>query len=133
MNTHFPTPLEANEAHFWASCRARAMTLQRCNSCSAFRYPPRSVCPHCGGDAATWVAVRGSGTIYVALVVHPRGPAKSSEPQSIVLVDLAEGIRIWSTVVDCHPAAVRIGDRVRLAYRPVTGGVLPVFVKDSQP
>lgn len=101
---------------FWDSCRAGAMALQRCSACRRFRYPPRSVCPFCLSVDARWMPVRGTGTVYVALVVYPRSRDPQHATSSLVIVELDEGVRMWSNVVGCDPEAVAIGDRVRLIY-----------------
>jgi uncharacterized protein len=116
---------------FWQSCARHAMELQRCDECARFRYPPRPVCPHCLSDRATWTPVAGTGTVHVQLGVHPRGRDAASEPYSLTMVQLDEGVRMWSNVVDSDPDDVRIGDRVRIVYDDVTGGTLPRFAAEG--
>jgi uncharacterized OB-fold protein len=116
---------DADGKPFWASCARHAMELQRCDDCGAFRYPPRGVCPQCLSADATWTPVGGTGTVYVALAVHPRGVT----PYSLALIELDEGVRLWSNVIDAPPDAVRIGDRVRIAYVDGAGGALPRFTR----
>jgi uncharacterized OB-fold protein len=124
-------PGDADSKPFWASCARHAMELQRCEACAAFRYPPRSVCPRCLDDRAVWVPVRGTGTVYVQLAVYPRGKGASPEPFSLTIVELDEGVRMWSNVVGCAPDDVRIGDRVRITYQDVTDGAIPRFELDA--
>jgi uncharacterized OB-fold protein len=122
-NAHVPAS-DADSRPFWESCARHAMALQRCDDCGRFRYPPRNVCPHCLSERATWTPVAGTGTVYVQLGVHPRG---KNEPFSLTMVELDEGVRMWSNVL-AAPDAVRIGDRVRITYADVEGGALPRFV-----
>lgn len=123
MRRSFSRKSEADVQHadpgareFWDSCRAGAMALQRCTACGRFRYPPRGVCPFCLSVDARWTAVRGTGVVYVALVVYPRSRDPQQAPSSLVIVELDEGVRMWSSVVGCAPESVKIGDRVRLTY-----------------
>ena len=47
---------------------------------------------------------------------------------AVVLVDLAEGVRMMSNVVGCPPEAVTIGMDVRVAWLPLSDGHhLPQF------
>lgn len=106
------------------------MELQTCEDCGAFRFPPRVVCPKCLSSRANWMPVRGTGTVYVELEVFPRETAAQSEPYSLAIVELDEGVKLWSNVVGCAPGDVRIGDRVRLRYQDKANGSLPQFEPD---
>ncbi len=122
---------DADSRHLWESCARHALELQRCDDCLRFRYPPRPVCPHCLSDRATWTPVAGTGTVHVQLGVHPRGRDAARAPYSLTMVELDEGVRMWSNVVGAEPDDVRIGDRVRLVYADVTDGTLPQFARDG--
>ena len=117
---------DADARPCWESCARHAMALQRCEDCGRFRYPPRPVCPHCLGERATWTPVAGTGTVYVQLGVYPRGKEAAGEPFSLTMIELDEGVRMWSNVL-AAPDAVRIGDRVRITYADTDGGALPRF------
>lgn len=122
---------DADSQPFWQSCARHAMELQRCDACAQFRYPPRPMCPHCLSDRATWTPVAGTGSVHVQLGVHPRARDAASEPYSLTMVQLDEGVRMWSNVVGTAPDDVRIGDRVRLVYDDVAGGALPRFTAEG--
>ena len=52
----------------------------------------------------------------------------------MVLVDLDEGVRMMSNVVDCPPGDVAAGMRVALGWEPLSDGRhLPVFRPVSEP
>jgi uncharacterized protein len=68
--------------------------------------------------------------VYVSLVMTrpPRPAWEGDVPYNIAMVELAEGVRLWSNVVGCDPDAVQIGDAVELIYDDVTPEVtLPRF------
>lgn len=130
MAAELPDTVPAGDADskpFWASCARHAMELQQCEQCGSFRYPPRSVCPHCLGNRASWIPVRGTGSVYVQLGVYPRAKEPRSEPFSLTIVELDEGVRMWTNVVGRVPDDVRIGDRVRITYQDAPGGAIPRF------
>lgn len=126
-----PLPLiDSDSKPFWESCRAHAMALQQCASCRRYRYPPRSLCPYCHAADAKWGKISGKGRVYVSLVMHHSyGPAwENSVPYNISMIELEEGIRMWSNVIDCSPDDVRIGDRVEIVYEDATDAItLPKF------
>jgi uncharacterized protein len=68
------------------------------------------------------------GFVYsYALLDHPRHPA-FSYPVLAVLVELDEGPRILSNLVDIDPHDIRIGLRVEVAFGPTAEDLsVPVF------
>jgi uncharacterized OB-fold protein len=86
------------------------------------------MCPQCGSLDVETVELSGRGTIYsYALLHHPQHPA-FDYPVIAVLVDLDEGIRIVSNLIEVDPAGVRIDMRVEVAFVDAAdGAALPVF------
>ena len=86
------------------------------------------MCPTCRSTAHEWIPVAGTGTIYsFALLHHPQHPA-FSYPVLAVLVDLDEGVRLVSNLVDVEPADVVIGMPVEVTFVPTANDMaVPVF------
>ena len=106
---------------FWEGTKQHKLLLQKCDDCSAFRFTPKEVCPNCTSVSATWTEVSGSGTIYSYSTVH-RGPSagfQEDAPYSVVMVQLAEGPRIISHVIDCSPDDVTIGMAVSVVFEDI--------------
>lgn len=82
--------------------------LQRARASRRCFFPPRVAEPGTGDRDWEWVRASGDGTIYSVTTIYPRPPA---EPYNVVLVDLAEGVRVMSRVVGT--SEVRIGMTVR--------------------
>ena len=126
-----PLPIpDTDSKPFWESCKRHSMALQQCVACNRFRYPPRGLCPYCHSIEARWSPVSGRGRVYVSLVMcHSYGAAWDAEvPYNVVMIELEEGVRMWSNVIGCSPDEVRIGDPVELVYEDVTEAVtLPRF------
>lgn len=91
---------------------AGRIMIQQCDKCSKHFFPPRIMCPHCDAAEASWREASGGGEIYSASVVR-RKPDRGGD-YSIVLVDLDEGVRMMSQVVDIAPDEAKIGQRVKL-------------------
>ena len=124
-------PADADARPFWESCRAHAMALPRCTSCGSFRFPPRALCPRCGSGATAWARVAGTGRVWASLIVAHAltGSQKGNVPFNLSLVELDEGVRMWTNVVGCDPDDVRIGDLVRVRYEEAEGRILPRFTR----
>jgi uncharacterized OB-fold protein len=104
--------------------------IQRCTGCGAYRFPPRDLCSACLSRAADWVEVRGRGRIFSYTVVHQvYHPAFAAEvPYAVVVVELDEGARMTSNLVDCPVGAIRIDLPVEVVFEPVSDEVvLPKF------
>jgi uncharacterized OB-fold protein len=84
-------------------------------------------CPDCGGRLA---AVSGAGTVYAYAVVHQvfRPDLAGDVPYVVALVDLSEGPRVVTRLVEFDPVRLRVGAPVRVVFRHVGSRVLPVFV-----
>lgn len=124
-----PAFANADSAPFWESCQAHRMALQRCVECGAVRYPPRPACPHCLSDTATWHEVSGKGIVYVSLEsFRPPPPALGGgESFNLSMVEMAEGVRMWTNVVGCAPSDVHVGDEVEICYLDSSDATIPVF------
>jgi uncharacterized protein len=70
----------------------------------------------------------GLATVYSFSVVD-RPPSPDLPGRYVLaLVDLDEGVRMMTHVVDCDPADVRIGMRVSVLFQPVSDEIsLPMF------
>ncbi|MFE7929093.1 OB-fold domain-containing protein [Streptomyces sp. NPDC057456] len=124
-----PRPVvNRDNAGFWEGVRRNRLLVQRCTACDTLRFPWLPGCNACG--SAEWEAVEagGEGTVFSYVVMHhPSFPA-FSPPYAIGLIELAEGVRIISNVVDVPYDKVRIGMPVELEFRAYDDDlVLPVF------
>jgi len=104
---------------------AGGFEIQCCHNCGKHIFYPRIVCHHCGSSELHWVKASGKATVYATSVVRVR-PDHGSD-YNIALVDLAEGPRMMTRVVDIDPAEVKIGMRVTAFVGEVEGEVALLF------
>ena len=129
-----PNLAGVSAAHWEAALEGR-LALPYCASCARFHWPPRAACPRCGGEP-TWRDTAGRGHVasfsVVRRAVNPE--LKDDVPYVIAFVDLDEGVRIFSNIVDAEPETVRTGMRVRCRFEAALDPMVqvPVFVPESE-
>jgi uncharacterized OB-fold protein len=127
-----PVPVPTPESRpFWEAARRHELMLQRCRRCTRFFFYPRAACPHCLSGDVEWQRVSGRGTLHTFTVVH-RGLRgfPLGEPYILAVVELEEGPRMMTNLVDVEPdpARIRIGMAVEVVFADVTAEVaLPRF------
>jgi len=130
-----PLPHMTQETReFWEGCKRHELLIQRCKDCGTYRHYPRPMCPNCGSWNVEWIKVSGEGKVYTYIVAHrPFHPAFFGDvPYAVVIVELEEGVRMVSNLVDCKPQDIYIGMPVEVAFDDVTEEVtLPRFRSSS--
>lgn len=126
-----PLPVVTEENRpFWEGCRQGKLLLQFCDQCQQHQFYPRLYCMHCGSSNVRWVSASGRGVIYSYTVIHQN---KSPEfvqdtPYNVVVVQLAEGPRLMSTIVETDLAELRIDLPVTVVFDAVSEVIhLPRF------
>src|SRR5215813_6845670 len=116
-------PLNPEIQPFFDAAAQGRLTIKRCAGCRQFHHYPRTLCPFCGSDRTEWVTASGRGTIYSFSVMR-RVPV----PYAIAYVTLEEGVTMMTNIVDCDLDALRIGQAVRVIFKPTDGGPpVPMF------
>jgi uncharacterized OB-fold protein len=108
---------------YWDAAAEGRLLIKRCAACGEAHFYPRAVCPFCFSDKTEWQPASGNGTIYTYSVMR-RAPV----PYAIAYVMLAEGPTMMTNIVDCDLDAIRIGQAVRVTFKPSDGGPpVPMF------
>ncbi len=108
---------------FWDGVKDGEILVQQCDGCGSLRQPPGPMCPEC--QSLNWhpKAMSGRGSVYAFIVSkHPTRPDDAPR-----LVELEEGVRMVSNLVDVDVQDVRLGTPVRAIFRDVGGTTLPLF------
>ncbi len=115
---------------FWEAARRHELVVQRCVGCGAHRFPARDLCSRCLSREVEWVRVSGRGSVFSWAVMHQvYHPGFADDvPYPIVIVELEEGARLVSNLIDCPVADIRAGMPVEATFDDVTPEVtLPKF------
>ena len=129
-----PVPDPISEPYWTATTRGELL-IQHCAVCDFFDFYPRPFCRKCAGEL-TWRKASGNGTIYSFTVVRQSRTAPFDQlvPYVVALVDLDEGPRMMTNIVDCAAADVNIGQRVTITFAgEVEGVALPFFRPMEEP
>lgn len=102
--------------------------IQQCRDCGGHVFYPRVLCKHCGSPELKWVEPTGRGTVYSTSVVRPREGAA----YNVALIELEEGPRLMSRVVDVAPEKVRIGMKVSAHVSVIDGEPAVIFSTKEQ-
>ena len=127
-----PVPDFESEA-FWAATLEDKLLVQECSVCGRRQLYGRSLCTNCHSPALNWVETSGKGTIYSRTIIrqNPTRTFKHLIPFVVALIDLDDGPRLMSNVVGTPAEEVKIGDRVRVTFQPVSdAAALPLFELD---
>ncbi len=118
-----PSVNPENKPYFEAAAGGKLL-VKFCNACKAFHHYPRALCPFCFSDKTEWREAKGMGTIYTYSVLRRGVPV----PYCIAYVTLDEGVSMLTNIVDCDLDTVRIGQKVKVVFKPTEGGPpVPMF------
>ncbi|MFD0309605.1 Zn-ribbon domain-containing OB-fold protein [Streptomyces sp. NPDC127119] len=104
---------------YWDAAADGRLLLRRCGACGRAHHYPRECCPHCWSEAVTWERATGHATLYTWSVVHRNDlpPFGSRTPYVAAVVDLEEGPRMMTEVVECAEGDLRVGMALEVAFR----------------
>lgn len=109
---------------FFDAAAEGRLLLKFCAACSQSHHYPRAHCPFCFSGRTEWREAKGTGTIYTYSILRRGVPV----PYCIAYVTLDEGVSMLTNIVDCDLDAVRIGQRVKVVFKPTEGGApVPMF------
>ena len=131
--TEHSKPLPAMQGlskEFYDWCRRHELRFQRCGDCGAWRHVPRRMCADCGSWSWEWSKSSGRGKLFTwtvaARALHPAFQA--DVPYATVLIEMEEGVRLLSGIVDCPPEELEIDMPLEVVFEDVTPEVtLPKF------
>ncbi|WP_411079912.1 Zn-ribbon domain-containing OB-fold protein [Streptomyces sp. cmx-18-6] len=121
---------------YWDAAGEGRLLIRRCAGCGRAHHYPREFCPYCWSEDVGWERASGHATLYTWSVVHRNDlpPFGGRVPYVAAVVDLAEGPRMMTEVVECAHADLRVGMRLTVTFKVGEGEedgegeeALPVF------
>lgn len=122
------------EIPYWEAAKRRELRLQRCNACEKAWYPIGPACPYCFSMNFEWARMSGRGTLHNFVIYHKAWTPwfEKRVPYAVVQVQLEEGPRLTSNLLDCPIDAIRIGMPVDVAYEDITDEITLVQFKPAK-
>ena len=127
-NKPLPTVVGETRA-FWETCRRGQLLVQRCDDCQEYQWYPRGICANCWSENIKWAASSGKGTVWTYTVTYQNRTAGFDQgPYVLALVELEEGVRMFTNIVECEPREVTIGMPVEVTFVRATDQItIPYF------
>ena len=116
-----PVADDASEP-FFTGAKEHKLMLQRCTQCGRQRLPGRERCLDCWSTDADWVQASGRGKVYSFGVMHQQYHPAFAEiiPYSFAIVELEEGPRLVTNIVDCSNEDLRTDMPVEAVFDDVS-------------
>jgi hypothetical protein len=126
-----PLPETRNAgATFWKKAAEGLLVVPKCAECDRTFWHPRPRCPHCGSERVEWIPASGRGAVHTFTVVRQSGDPyfKTKVPYAVAMIDLDEGVRIMTNIVDTPLDSLAVGMRVEVLFEDAGGGIaIPLF------
>jgi uncharacterized protein len=112
-----PTP-----SRYWREIPQRyRLEAGKCQGCGSICFPPRLVCPRCGGREFEPNRLAGAGQLLTYTIIRvPPAPFEDQAPYAVGIAELDDGVRLTAQVVDCDFSRLRVGLRVSLEFRKIS-------------
>jgi uncharacterized OB-fold protein len=121
-----PTPapmVTTTTKEFWSGTARGEFLLQQCTACDLVIWFPRSHCPECATTDLPTFRASGKGVVYSHTVIRKVGNEyKDAVPFVVAYVELDEGPRIMTNIVECDPNEVKVGMRVEMVFHDTGAG-----------
>lgn len=131
--TRIMTAPEIQPGHeaFFEATAAGNFLIKHCQSCDTYHFYPRTFCPTCYSEQVEWHETTGLGTIYSYSVM------RHGTPYVMAFVELEEGVRVMTNIVDCDIDTLWIGQAVRVICKQTgtpeqPGAYVPCFTPIEQ-
>lgn len=129
-----PLPTISGETKpYWDHCRRGQLLVQKCDSCGEYQFYPRGICANCWSNDIQWITSSGKGTVWTFTVTYQNGTPGFAEdvPYVLALVELEEGVRMFTNIVECDPRSVTIGMPVEVTFVQATNQISVPYFKPA--
>lgn len=122
--------IEDETRPFWDASREHRFLIARCHACGRAHHYPRPFCPFCWSEDVAWEDASGRATLYTYSTVHVNdmAPFAGQLPYVAAVVELDEGPRVMTRIVDVEPDQLHIGMPLEVGFVDLSAEVTaPVF------
>lgn len=107
---------------FWEGTKQHKLLLKKCKSCGTIDHPPYPYCTNCSSEEHEWVEAAGTGTLY-AYAINTFAvpfPFWDDMPYVVAMIDLLEGVRMISNIVECDHSKLENGMALEVVFDDVS-------------
>jgi uncharacterized protein len=103
---------------FWEGTKQHKLLLKKCRDCGKIDHPPYLYCTKCSSDNSNWVEASGKGTLYAFAINEYGVPFQFTPdlPYVTALIDLPEGPRMLSNIVECDFKELKNGMALEVVF-----------------
>jgi len=102
---------------FWEAAKGGKLMVQYCKDTNQYQWYPRPVSIYSGSRNWEWREVSGNGKLYTWTTVTAPWPGHADRvPYLCAIVELEEGVRMVSNLINCDAADLSDGMAVKLAW-----------------
>ncbi len=120
VRLHYEHTVSPGESRFLRALADGRLVAERCPACGKVYIPPRGACPTDGVPTADEVELPDHGIVTTFCVVNVPYPGQRVAPPYVAAAVLLDGadIPLAHLILGCEPDEVRMGLRVRAAWKP---------------
>jgi uncharacterized protein len=122
-------PVNPETKPYWDATARGQLLVRQCQDCQALIWYPRAHCPECASPRTRWLPVSGRGRVYSYTVNYRgEGPYQGCEPYVLAYVELEEGPRMMTNIVEADQEALQVGLPVEVVFHDTgEASALPRF------
>lgn len=126
-------PLPVPQPHtvaFWQAAKQNELKIQKCSQCGHAQHYPRVACTACWSAELDWHTCTGKGTVHSYTIAYRSTTPEfiGDDPYIVAIVELEEGVRMTTNIVDCPLDSIAIDMPVQVVFDHVTEEIaLPKF------
>lgn len=135
MDVWEPRPLPnvtPESERYWEAASNERLLLSKCPDCGLVIHYPRARCPDCFTETE-WTEASGDATVYsYSVAERMEGWPEADLPLVVAYVELVEGPRMMTNLIEYEPDDISIGDSVSAVFVPTEKENIgiPVFRPD---
>ncbi|OBF89247.1 DNA-binding protein [Mycobacterium sp. 852002-51152_SCH6134967] len=120
--------IDSDSESWWAAVQDRTLMINECGSCGRNSLYARPFCPYCWSEDVHLAPASGRSRLYTWSVIYQNAAPFDAVPYVVAMVDLEEGPRLMTQIVDCPVDQLCAGMELEIAFREDDDGfVVPVF------
>jgi len=127
------TPVKQGQliSQFYEELGKNKLITTKCKNCNRLLWPPRVFCPYCMRRDVEFTQLSGRGKIIAFTEIIDGAPAgmESEQPYLLAIVELEEGIRLLSRIVEARYSDLEIGQWVEVTARKLFDGSITLAFK----